>query len=152
MVPRAGAVSDEPRGGAQSDSRDEGRLIERIARRDLRAFEQLYRRYHPRLARFLGNLMRRPQLVEEVLNDTMMVVWNKPESYNGSCKLSTWIFAIAYRKAIKLRARWPDPVEDDARDERVSNDPSPDQQLHHPPLDPRHRAAGRRPGKHHDTG
>jgi len=36
-----------------------------------------------------------------VLNDTMMVVWNRGDSYNGASKVSTWIFAIAYRKALK---------------------------------------------------
>jgi len=40
---------------------------------------ELYRAYHPRLTRFLMTMTRRPPLVEEVLNDTMMVVWNRPE-------------------------------------------------------------------------
>jgi RNA polymerase sigma-70 factor (ECF subfamily) len=43
--------------------------------------------------------------------------------------LSTWVFAIAYRKALKARSRWPDPVEDDEWDTRVSNDPAPDAEL-----------------------
>ena len=50
-------------------------LIGRIAERDLRAFEDLYRVYHPRLTRFLFNVIHRPQVVEEVLNDTMLVIW-----------------------------------------------------------------------------
>ena len=53
---------------------DEAQLIARIRARDLRAFESLYRRYHPRLTRFLTNLIHRPQMVEEVLNDTLLVV------------------------------------------------------------------------------
>jgi RNA polymerase sigma-70 factor (ECF subfamily) len=43
---------------------------------DVSAFEQLYRLYHPRLVRFLARLVRRPPLIEEVLNDTLMVVWD----------------------------------------------------------------------------
>ena len=85
---------------------DEARLLARIAERDLRAFEALYRIYHPRLTRFLTNLLRRPQLVEEALNDTMMVVWKRPEAFNGKSKVSTWIFAIAYRTALKARSRY----------------------------------------------
>lgn len=96
----------------------------------MQAFEQLYRIYQPRLARFLINLVNRPQLVEEVLNDTMTTVWQTAGSFRGASKLSTWIFAIAYRKAIKIRLRWPDPVEDEAFDSRVSNDPGPDEALH----------------------
>jgi RNA polymerase sigma-70 factor (ECF subfamily) len=108
---------------------DESQLIERVRARDLRAFEALYRRYHPRLTRFLTNLIHRPQLVEEVLNDTMLVVWNKPDSYNGMSRLSTWIFAIGYRKALKALSRNEDPVEDVHAERRVSAEPGPDLQL-----------------------
>jgi RNA polymerase sigma-70 factor (ECF subfamily) len=96
---------------------------------DLDAFERLYRIYQPRLARFLTNLVKRPQLVEEVLDDTMMVVWNTAASFRGTSKLSTWVFAIAYRKALKARMRWPDPLEDQQQDTRVSNDAAPDAEL-----------------------
>jgi RNA polymerase sigma-70 factor (ECF subfamily) len=99
--------------------------------RDARAFEELYRIYQPRLARFLTNLVKRQQLVEEVLDDTMMTVWQTAGNFRGSSKLSTWVFAIAYRKAIKIRLRWPDPVEEPSFDTRVSNDPGPDDELHH---------------------
>jgi RNA polymerase sigma factor (sigma-70 family) len=93
-------------------STDDVRLIERIAQGDLRAFEALYRSYHPRLTRFLTNMLRRPHLVEEALNDTMMVVWKRPEKYNGTSKVSTWIFAVAYRTALKARSRYDEPVEE----------------------------------------
>jgi RNA polymerase sigma factor (sigma-70 family) len=91
---------------------DDVHLLERIAQRDLPAFETLYRSYHPRLTRFLTSLLRRPHLVEEALNDTMMVVWKRPEKFNGASKVSTWIFAIAYRTALKARSRLDEPVED----------------------------------------
>jgi len=108
---------------------DELQLLERVRARDLRAFESLYRRYHPRLSRFLTNLMRRPHLVEEVLNDTMFVVWNRPESYNGASRLSTWIFAIGYRKALKALRRYDDPLEDLQAESRASGEPGPELQL-----------------------
>jgi len=108
---------------------DERALLERIKAHDLDAFERLYRIYQPRLARFLINILMRPQLVEEVLDDTMMVVWQTAASFRGTSKLSTWVFAIAYRKALKARARWPDPLEDEEHDTRASNDPGPDSDL-----------------------
>lgn len=91
--------------------RAESRLIARVASRDLTAFESLYRAYHSRLTRFLNRVTRRPGLVEEVLNDTMFVVWNGASHYNGGCKVSTWIFAIAYRSALKALRR-VDPAMD----------------------------------------
>lgn len=100
---------------------DDAQLIARIVDRDLRAFESLYRAYHPRLTRFLTNMLRRPHLVEEALNDTMMVVWKRPDKFNGTSKVSTWIFAVAYRTALKARSRLRDPVPESEAPEPVDD-------------------------------
>jgi RNA polymerase sigma-70 factor, ECF subfamily len=98
--------------------RVEAALVSRTAGGELPAFEALYRAYHPRLTRFLDRMTRRPALVGELLNDTMLVVWNRAGTYNGQCKVSTWIFAIAYRHAIKALSRLDEPVQDLADDAR----------------------------------
>ncbi len=112
-----------------SAPKDEARLLRRIAAGERRAFEELYRIYHPRLTRFLSNLLRKPEMVEEVLNDTLMAVWRRPDSYTGASKLSTWVFAIAYRKALRARSRFDEPIEDKGAETRVSDEASPEQQL-----------------------
>jgi len=116
---------------ARSPAPDDRELLARVASGNLQAFEKLYRVYQPRLTRFLTTLLKRPQLIDEVLDDTMMVVWQTAGSFRGSSKPSTWIFAIAYRKAHKAKARWPDPVEDPQFDTRVSDEPGPDEELQH---------------------
>lgn len=126
-----GTASRTRSGPGPPSGPEERELIGRVATYDLDAFEQLYRLYQPRLARFLINLIRPPQLVEEVLNDTMMVVWQTAGNFRGASRVSTWIFAIAYRKALKARVRWPEPVENEPCDTRVSPNPGPDQQLQH---------------------
>ena len=125
----SGTASRPTTGASASGAPGERELLERVKMHDLDAFERLYRIYQPRLARFLTNLVKRPQLVEEVLDDTMMVVWNTAASFRGTSKLSTWVFAIAYRKALKARMRWPDPLEDQQFDNRVSNDAALDAEL-----------------------
>jgi len=125
--------SRDDRAGPPPVPVDEGeleqrRLIVRIAAGELRAFEQLYRSYHARLGRFLDRVTRRRALVDEVLNDTMLVVWNRADRFDGSSKVSTWIFAIAYRKALKALLRHDEAVEDDSPDDRVSPDAGPEQQ------------------------
>jgi RNA polymerase sigma-70 factor (ECF subfamily) len=115
-------------GAARGTSALELRLLDRIIGGDRAAFEEMYRLYHPRLTRFLMNLVRRPPLVEEVLNDTMMVVWDRAHTFNGMSKLSTWIFAIAYRKAMKGLRRQDEAIEDHEADQRVSTDAGPEDQ------------------------
>lgn len=114
---------------AQPTSSRERELLACVGAKDLVAFEKLYRTYQPRLVRFLGAVLQRSQLVEEVLDDTMITVWQSAANFRGASKPSTWIFAIAYRKALKARARWPDPVEDDGLETRVDPDALPDEKL-----------------------
>ena len=111
---------------AQGGRDNEALLMERIRAKDVDAFEELYRSYRDRLARFLLKRIHRPHLVEEVLNDTLMVVWDQANAFKGDSKLSTWIFAIAYRKSMKALRNHQDPIEDKAADERASLDPSPE--------------------------
>jgi RNA polymerase sigma factor (sigma-70 family) len=112
---------------AEGRAGDEAGLFARVRRGDLKAFEALYRNYQPRLTRFLINLVRRPTLVEEVLDDTLMVVWERPDSFKGDSKLSTWIFAIAYRKAMKALRKQDEAVEDDdSARKRISPEPGPE--------------------------
>ncbi|HEX8233210.1 MAG TPA: sigma-70 family RNA polymerase sigma factor [Caulobacteraceae bacterium] len=118
-----GLDHEQAREGRQSDAA----LLSRIRGRDPEAFEELYHSYRGRLERFLFRLLHRPQVVEELIDDTLMVVWQRADSFNGESKLSTWIFAIAYRKAMKALRRQDDPVEDARSAERVSLDPSPEE-------------------------
>jgi RNA polymerase sigma-70 factor (ECF subfamily) len=108
---------------------DDARLLRRMATGDPEAFEVFYRLYHPRLTRFSANLLRRADLIEEVVNDTLLAVWRKPDSYSGASKVSTWVFAIGYRKALKARRKADDPVEDGKKDLRESEEASPEQVL-----------------------
>jgi RNA polymerase sigma-70 factor (ECF subfamily) len=73
-------------------------LIVRICNADVGALEKLYHNYYPRLLRFIGRTSRREDLNEEIINDVMYTVWEKAATYNHQCKLSTWIFGIAYNK------------------------------------------------------
>ena len=116
---------------AERRSSQDLRLIERVRDGDMEAFEELYRAYHPGMTRFVANLVRRPMLIEEVVNDTMIVVWEKAGSFNGASKLSTWMFAIAYRKAMRALRRFDEAMEDTHAERRPSLNPSPEEEMTH---------------------
>jgi len=100
-------------------------LLRRIADGDRAAFHDLFETYYHRLLRFSARLLNDRQLVEEVVNDTMLVVWRKAASFNARSRVSTWIFGIAYRLAMKalaarqLRARVVDDSDGAIHDEAV---------------------------------
>jgi len=80
-------------------------LLARIVARDAQAMHELYHLYHRRLARFLMRMTSRYDLAEEVINDTFWVVWQHAADFRGASQLSTWIFGIAYRRALKTLKR-----------------------------------------------
>ena len=80
---------------------DEYALLQRIVEGDELAFEAFYKHYYPRLFRFILRTTRQPEAVEELIQETLLVVWEKPEHFNFSSKISTWVFGIAYHKALK---------------------------------------------------
>jgi RNA polymerase sigma-70 factor (ECF subfamily) len=84
---------------------DDVTLIRRVAAKDRLAFEVLYHRYARRLYGYLLKLLRQPQVVEEVVDDIMLVVWQNASRFDYTSRLSTWIFGIAYHKALKALAR-----------------------------------------------
>jgi len=86
---------------AEGNAQADGGLLGRVAAGDREAFRELYLTYHQRLARFLTRFVRRHELIEEVINDTLMVVWNKAAEFRGDSRPSTWILGIAYRCALK---------------------------------------------------
>ncbi|MBB3693450.1 sigma-70 family RNA polymerase sigma factor [Sphingomonas sp. BK580] len=102
----------------------EATMLALVRAGDRRAFEALYHAYHARLSRFLHKLLRRPHVVEEVLNDAMLVVWNRLDTFDGRSRFSTWLFGIAYRQALAALRRLDEPV-DDERDEAIDHAASP---------------------------
>lgn len=88
----------------QGDAHECG-LLRRTAARDRDAFAALYLIYFQRLARFLTRLTRHPDVAEEIINDTMWVVWQHAADFRGSSRVSTWVMGIAYRRALKTFRR-----------------------------------------------
>src|SRR6202167_3255476 len=83
----------------------DGELVAAIGTGDRRALEELYLGYHRRLARFLSRFTARYESVEEIINDTFMVVWQNAKNFRSASQVSTWIIGIAYRTALKSLRR-----------------------------------------------
>jgi RNA polymerase sigma-70 factor, ECF subfamily len=116
---------------ANADSSDR-MLLQRMATGDRAALAVLYRSYHGRLCRFLSRLTRRPDVIEEVINDCFWIAWQKAGSFHGDSRVSTWIMGIAYRCGLKaLRQHGDEPVDDDAvpEDRVPAHDPEEDREL-----------------------
>jgi len=82
-------------------------LLRKIAKKHIAAFDQLYSHYHAPLHAFILARGMRNEMAKDVLNDTFMVVWNKPDTYNcnSDAKFYTWLCGIAKHKIIDLQRK-----------------------------------------------
>ncbi len=80
-------------------------LLRQVAAGDRVAFESLYNAYFGRLSRFLGRLTTRRDVIEEAINDTFWIVWQKAGEFRGSSLVSTWVIGIAYRRGLMALRR-----------------------------------------------
>jgi RNA polymerase sigma-70 factor (ECF subfamily) len=76
-------------------------LLAAVAGGNRRALEELYLAYHRRLARFLARFTPAYENVEEIINDTFLVVWQRAKDFRNASQVSTWVIGIAYRTALK---------------------------------------------------
>jgi RNA polymerase sigma-70 factor, ECF subfamily len=106
-ITRPSVATDAVCQPSSTSADDDFTLIRRVATKDRQAFEVLYHRYARRLYSYLSKFLRQPESVEEALDDVMFVVWQNAERFDYTSQLSTWIFGIAYHKALKALARVP---------------------------------------------
>lgn len=115
---------------SRSNDADDAALLQRIVARDKAALAALYREYHRRLVRFLVRFTRREDLIEEVINDTFLVVWQKAYEFKAQARVSTWIMGIAYRVTLKALRQGHLPFEPLAIEhDAVASEPTIDHEL-----------------------
>jgi RNA polymerase sigma-70 factor (ECF subfamily) len=85
----------------ESSGESDSELLIAIAAGSHRALDELYLGYQRRLARFLSRFTQRRENIEEIINDTFMVVWRNANDFRSASQVSSWIFGIAYRTALK---------------------------------------------------
>ncbi|ETW95014.1 MAG: hypothetical protein ETSY2_48765 [Candidatus Entotheonella gemina] len=79
-----------------SEDRD---LLSQLARGDAQAFATLYTRYTPRIRSYLHQRLTDPEHLDEVLNDVMLVLWQKATDCPSTVPLLAWLYGIARNKA-----------------------------------------------------
>ena len=99
-------------------------LVRAIAEGDTGALQQLYQRHGLLLLAYLTGQVSDPQLAEEVLQDVMLAVWRGAGRFRADSKVTTWLLAIARRRAITARQRRP-PTADHLNEMVPADVPTP---------------------------
>lgn len=91
--------------------------IRGAAQKDAPAFRQLYDACSPRLFGLALRIVRRPELAEEVLQESFIAIWNHSNEYQNSMSAPmTWMTTIVRNKSFDLLRRAGEEVDLDAGD------------------------------------
>jgi RNA polymerase sigma-70 factor (ECF subfamily) len=103
-------------------------LLQRVAGGDRHAFAELYRRLQRPLFGYLMKLVREREMVEDVLNETMMEVWRQAARFEGRASVNTWVFSIAHHRAVsRLRRKRETALDEESAAAIEDEAPLPDQ-------------------------
>ena len=79
---------------------DERDLLARIAARDREAMRDFHLLYYRRLARFVASVTARRELVEDIVDEAFVTVWQRAGEFRGDSRVSTWVMGIAWRHGL----------------------------------------------------
>jgi RNA polymerase sigma-70 factor, ECF subfamily len=82
------------------DGRSDVDLLAGVVERDRSAIVELYRRHEPWLSTRLAYRCGDRSVVEEVVQDTFVAIWNSASRYSGAGAVPAWIWGISYRKLL----------------------------------------------------
>ena len=85
---------------------DDAALIEAISEGSNRAFNHLIDRHQGAVRTFLRGVAATPDEAEDLAQETFLTVWKRADSYSGGGTVRSWLFSIAYRKAMDQRRSW----------------------------------------------
>jgi RNA polymerase sigma factor (sigma-70 family) len=81
-------------------------LLVGVAERDIGAFRTLYERHAGWLSLRLARRCNDAELVADAVQDTFVVIWQKPRSFRGDGDVAAWLWGIAIRRLVsRLRRR-----------------------------------------------
>ena len=104
---------DRLRNATRSISKmDEEELLQGIIQGNTATFEIFYKLYYPKLFRFILRMTHQRESVEELIQETMLMIWENPTHYNHESKISTWVFGIAYYKTLKSMSKHAHRISD----------------------------------------
>lgn len=106
-----------------TDDQSDAALVRRAVAGDGKAFEMLVVKYQRRIERLVGRMVRDPELVRDIAQETFIKAYRALPQFRGDSAFYTWLYRIAVNSAkkalVELRR---DPVVNESSLLSASND------------------------------
>jgi RNA polymerase sigma-70 factor, ECF subfamily len=76
------------------------RQLKKIQKGDVKAFEQLFHLYYPGLCNYAENLLHKPDIAEEVVQDVFYNIWKNRKELNLHSSWHSYLFRSVYNNAM----------------------------------------------------
>ena len=126
-----GETCSRNRAGAMTDLQNDIFLIERVSRHDETAFHELYESYGQRMYAFALRITGDPVQAEDVLQDSLVIVWNSAGSFRGTSRLKAWLLGIVHHTAMKALRHPSNPITDEMVETLMDDRGIPEEQVQH---------------------
>lgn len=88
-----------------SSAKTDIELIAAIVRKDKAALKELYQRHYDTLYRFAYSHCKDAHEASDIVQETMVAVWQTASRFSGRSAVRSWMFSIARNKAIDIRRK-----------------------------------------------
>ena len=96
---------------------DDKNLLQLISQGDEDALVTLYTRYEGKLYGYILRTLRDPDMAEDVLQESLLTIWQKAKTFRDEGRVVAWLFGIVHNKIKRtFRERRHAPLNDSTAD------------------------------------
>jgi RNA polymerase sigma-70 factor (ECF subfamily) len=102
-------------------------LMERVCKRDARAFEALFERYGELIRRHLARITRDDATAQDLVQEVFLRVWTRAAQWDGRGPFKAWLYRIAtnlalnHLRSVRRRREQPLDTPDELADDEEEN-------------------------------
>ena len=112
-----------------TDLQQDSALVRRIAAKDESALRELYATYVQRLYAYALRLTDNPETAEDVVQDTLVAVWQSAGRFRGEGRVLAWLLGIVHHTAMKALRHVSQPISDEIEESLEAPLGSPEEHI-----------------------
>lgn len=107
---------------------DDVALLKRIAAKEDAALQTMYAKYGQRMMAYALRLTQNRATAEDVVQDSLVVVWRSAGRFKGEGRVIAWLLGIIHHTSMKALRHPHQPISEALAETLTASDPLPEEQ------------------------